>query len=345
MKKCWILGFWVFAMSGCTKVFLGDVPANTPETNFNYFMQQMDENYSGKDVRTVNWDSLSRIYRSKINAQSSNTDLINAMSALMLPFGDLHLNFNTIPNRFYNPALFTFFPDFNNLPNVINNAAFEKSLKSPLKAYKSLFFYAKTSENIGYVNIKTFSDDNFKQADFEYFNTILEELKDTKGLVLDVRQNGGGSENFAQIVAGRLVANAQTYKYTRIKIGRSKTDYTDFLPSTLSPSGSWQYTKPIVVLTNAYAYSTAINLVMMLRTQTHVTTMGTPTGDGVAGGISREMPNGWRLQIPSGLAFLPDKTAVEGSGGIKPKVEATISEDNRKNGVDAILDKALLLLK
>lgn len=344
MKKLIYTSLVVLIFSSCSKIFLGDVPENTPVTSFNYFVQQMNENYSGKDVRTVNWDSLLRIYRPKITEQTTNAQLIDILSALMLPFGDQHLSFNT-PNRFYNPALFSFFPNTNNLPDFIDNSAVEKSLKSRLKTYKNLFLYTKTNDNIGYVNILTFDDGILKQADYEYFNTILEELKDTKGLIIDVRQNSGGNENYAKILAGRMVNVAQLYKYTRVKVGFNKTNYTDFLPSNINPSGAWQYTKPIVILTNKYTYSTAINFVLMLRTQTHVTTLGTATGDGVVGGISREMPNGWRLQIPSGLAYLPDKTVIEGSGGIKPKIEISISDNDKKNGVDAILEKALTFLK
>jgi carboxyl-terminal processing protease len=344
MKKLIYLSLVGLFFNSCSKTFLGDTPDNTTENVFNYFIQQMEENYSGKDVRAVNWDSLVQIYRPKINAQTTENQLISTMNAMLLPFGDQHLTFNT-SNRFYNPASFSFFPNSDSLPNFINDAAVEKILKIRLKTYKTLFAYGKTSDNKGYINVRTFGDDNLKQTDFEFFSTILEELKDTKGLIVDVRQNGGGNEAYAKIVAGRLVTSTQIYKYNRTKIGLTKTDYNDFQKSELSPSGAWQYGQPIMILTNKYTYSTGINFVLMLRTQTHVTTLGTATGDGVVGGASREMPNGWRLQIPSGLAYLPDKTVIEGSGGVKPKIEATISAVNRQNGVDTILEKALDLLK
>ena len=60
--------------------------------------------------------------------------------------------------------------------------------------------------------------------------------------------------------------------------------------------------------------------------------------------MNKKLPNGWAIQMPFKLSYLPDKTVVEGRG-IKPKIEATISEEQRKNGQDVILEKALELLK
>ncbi len=146
-------------------------------------------------------------------------------------------------------------------------------------------------------------------------------------------------------MAGRFTTTAVLYKYTRVKTGVNKTDYSDFSSTTLQPRGTWQYTKPIIALTGGFTYSTANNFTMMMRLLPNVQTLGNLTGDGVFGQISREMPNGWLLQFPSGLAFLPDKTVVEGSGGLKPKIATIISDEQKKNGQDAILEKALELLK
>ena len=121
------------------------------------------------------------------------------------------------------------------------------------------------------------------------------------------------------MIAQRFATTEQVYKYTRTKIGISKDDYTDFAGSTLQPTGAFSYTKPVALLMGRYTYSTANNFVMMMRIQPNVTTYGNLTGDGVVGSLTRELPNGWLLQFPSGLAFLPDKTVIEGSGGIKPK--------------------------
>jgi carboxyl-terminal processing protease len=336
-----ITAFFLLSFSSCSKVFLGDEPKSTPETNFEYFYQQINDNYSGKDVRPVNWDSLYKAYRPKITAQTTDNQLLDIFQAMMLPFKDSHLSLKT-PNNFYNPNYERV--RANGIPDYVNNQALENSLKKRLKGYKNIFGYEKTADNIGYIAINTFGT-QFSQADYAFFNTILEELKDTKSLVIDVRTNGGGDESYAQLVAGRFATASVLYKYTRVKTGLNKTDYSDFLDYTLKPNGAWQYTKPVIVLTGGFTYSTANNFTLMMRVLPNVQTLGNLTGDGVFGQISREMPNGWYVQFPSGLAFLPDKTVIEGSGGLVPKTIVTISEADKKAEHDAILEKALALLK
>jgi carboxyl-terminal processing protease len=341
MKKILYTTVTILFFNSCSKALLGDVPENNPEVVFEHFYKQINENYSGKDVRPISWDSLYKIYRPKITAQTTKSQLIDAFKNMIVPYEDLHLNFK-IGNIFYSPSLDRI--TANGTPDYLGDAAIEKSLNKRPKGYKDLFSYEKTTNNIGYINIKTFSN-NYSQADYEFFDTILEELKDTKGIIIDIRSNSGGNENYAQIIAGRFVTTSQLYKYTRVKIGTSKTDYADFNSFSVKPRGAWQYTKPVVLLSGRYTYSTAISFTMMMLPMTNLTTVGNNTGDGVVGFTTRELPNGWLLQFPSGLSYLPDKTLVEGSGGLKPKVGIKISEEQKKNGQDAILEKALELLK
>jgi carboxyl-terminal processing protease len=341
MKKILYIIATTLFFNSCSKAFLGDEPENNPETAFESFYKQINENYSGKDVRPISWDSLYKVYRPKVTAQTTKSQLIDNFKNMIVLYEDLHLNFK-IGNESYNPSIERI--TANGIPDYLGEAALEKVLGKRPKSYKDLFYYEKTSNNVGYVNIKTF-ENRFSQADYAFFDNILEELKDTKALIIDIRRNDGGNENYAVKIAGRFATTEQVYKYTRVKIGISKTDYSDFNSFTLKPNGAWQFTKPIVLLTGRYTYSTAINFTMMMRTLPNVTTLGNNTGDGVVGFTTRELPNGWLLRCPSGLAYLPDKTVVEGSGGLKPKVLATISEEQKKNGQDAILEKALDMLK
>ena len=60
--------------------------------------------------------------------------------------------------------------------------------------------YGKTNDNYGFIAIHKWSDQNTPSV----VDNALEQLKDTKGLIVDVRYNGGGSEPLAQQVAGTV---------------------------------------------------------------------------------------------------------------------------------------------
>jgi carboxyl-terminal processing protease len=337
-KSIYFLACLVVFLSGCTKALLSDTPDNEPEAIFETFWQQINKNYSGKDVRPVNWDSLYTVYRPQITPQTTDNQLITIFSTMLTHYKDGHLGFSA-KNQYYtsNKRNTNFTPDY------LGRVGVEKVLKKTLKTYKNIFSYEKNADNIGYVHISTF-DGRLPQVDFEFFNTIIEELRQTKGIIIDIRSNQGGNEAYARIIAERFATSYAVYKYTRTKIGLSKDDYSEFLESGLSPSNNWQYINPVVVLTDQLVFSTAINFLLMMQVQRNVTTLGTITGDGVNGGVLYELPNGWSIQMPFKLSYLPDKTVVEGKG-VKPKIEATISEEQKKNGQDAILEKALELLK
>jgi carboxyl-terminal processing protease len=134
-----------------------------------------------------------------------------------------------------------------------------------------------------------------------FFDTILEELKDTKSLIIDIRTNSGGDETYAQSVAGRFTTALVVYKYSRVKTGLSKTDYSAFSEFSLKPRSNWQYTKPVALLTGGFTYSTANNFTLMMRVLPNVQTVGNLTGNGVYGSANFEMPNGWLLRFPRGL--------------------------------------------
>jgi carboxyl-terminal processing protease len=337
-KSIYFLVFWAVFFSGCAKALLSDTPKNEPEAIFETFWQQINKNYSGKDVRPVNWDSLYTLYRPQITPQTTDNQLITTLSTMLSHYKDGHLGF-IAKNQFYtsNKRNANFTTDY------LGKSGVEKVLKKTLKTHKNIFSYEKNADNIGYIHISTF-DGRLPQVDFEFFNTIIEELRQTKGIIIDIRSNQGGDEAYARIVAERFATSYAVYKYTRTKIGASKNDYSEYLPSDLGPTNNWQYINPVVVLTDQLVFSTGINFLMMMQVQRNVTTLGTTTGDGVNGGVLYELPNGWSIQMPFKLSYLPDKTVVEGKG-IKPKIEAFISEEQRKNGQDAILEKALELLK
>jgi len=58
-------------------------------------------------------------------------------------------------------------------------------------------------DNIGYVFIESFQ--GWEATDLE---TILEPVKDTRGLIIDVRLNGGGDPNLSGLMARRLTETA-----------------------------------------------------------------------------------------------------------------------------------------
>ena len=73
-------------------------------------------------------------------------------------------------------------------------------------------YYGKISTDIGYIYIgpDLIGDDNTWS---EAIDKIIDILKDTKGIIVDIRNNGGGSDNLGIDVASRFANQQRTFAY------------------------------------------------------------------------------------------------------------------------------------
>jgi carboxyl-terminal processing protease len=124
---------------------------------------------------------------------------------------------------------------------------------------------------IGYIAITTFADyDAPKQ-----FDAALEALKDSRGLVLDTRYNGGGDTSVAKPMMGRFISERKPYALMRRRSGRS-IGLTDPWTEYVDPQGPFTYTRPVVVLTNHWSGSMAEGFPMGMRGIGRARIVGTP---------------------------------------------------------------------
>ena len=148
-----------------------------------------------------------------------------------------------------------------------------RPLMLPLKAVRSAdepsVSWKRLDGGFGYIRIATFGDD--KAADL--FDKALAELRQTKGLILDARRNGGGDTAIARPMMGRLIKERTRYAYMRRREGRGlSAPWQEFI----DPRGPFTYTAPIVVLTDRWSASMAEGFPMGLHGIGRARVVGTP---------------------------------------------------------------------
>ncbi len=83
--------------------------------------------------------------------------------------------------------------------------------------------WAITTNAIGFLAIDGWSDPEVPaQCDQR-----LERMRNTRGLIVDVRLNGGGGEPLAEKVAGRFLEKEFVYAYSQFRNGPSQTNLTE----------------------------------------------------------------------------------------------------------------------
>lgn len=121
----------------------------------------------------------------------------------------------------------------------------------------------------GCIVIRSFADDAVVDA----FDAALLRFRSTAGLVIDVRQNGGGDTAVARPIMGRFIARQAAYARMRRRDGDRLSDaWTE----VVDPRGPFTYTAPVVVLTTRWSASMAEGFPMGMRGIGRGTIVGTP---------------------------------------------------------------------
>ena len=179
--------------------------------------------------------------------------------------------------------------------------------------------------NIGYIAISSFSEDTAEdfQAELERF-----ENKNVKGLVIDLRNNGGGLVNVCSEIADMLLGEC-----TIVSMEDRKGEES-ILTSDEEKTGI-----PYVILVNENSASASEILAAAVKDNTDNPLVGVTTfGKGIVQ-TSGQLNDGSALELTTMQYFSPDGKEIH-KKGVEPDyiVENTDTEDKQ-------LDKAIELLK
>lgn len=170
-------------------------------------------------------------------------------------------------------------------------------------------------DSIGYINISSFDTETDKEFKTEYEKIAKNDLK---GLIIDLRNNGGGLLDTVVNVADYLMPESTivTIKYRNEKdaVYKSDKECADV---------------PIVVLINEYTASAAELLAGGLRVNNNAKLVGKKSyGKGVVG-TQFNIDSKTAMVITVGEYFLPDGTNIH-KKGIVPDIEVELNK-NIKN--------------
>jgi C-terminal processing protease CtpA/Prc len=195
-----------------------------------------------------------------------------------------------------------------------------------------------TGQNIGYLRLSSFPG----TIDASNLDFILERYADTEGLILDLRENGGGAIADVFTLLRRFVETETILQYTRIKTGPGHSDFSEPQAVYLQPYSGIRYTKKVVVLTDRGTYSSGSLFALATKALPHVVLLGDTTGGGLGMPNGGQLPNGWtyRFSVTQTLD-LNQSEAFE--NGVPPDVGVLFDWNDRS--ADEILDRAILELR
>lgn len=327
-------------LSGASLIDITFTPApaatnTSPTINFDTLWKEFDNRYSFFEIKKINWDSLYAVYRPQVTSQTSDNQLFQIMSQLLANLKDGHVNLATPFGSYYYNRWYAKYPT-----NFLGlNAVARYFVADYGSLAGGMMRYGKVTSDIGYLYIgpNLMGDIGvWSQA----IDVVIDALKGMKGIIVDIRSNGGGNDGLGAIVASRFADQQRAYSYIRWRQGPKHSDFTDFQAATIAPQGVFQYKGPVVLLTNRSCFSSAEGTILMFRVLPNVTSIGDTTGGGSANPIALQLPNGWSYRVSRWIQYTAQKTVFEGIG-LPPDIPVRISVADSAAGRDAILERAI----
>ena len=172
---------------------------------------------------------------------------------------------------------------------------------------------------------------------------VLERMRNTRGMIVDVRLNGGGGEPMAEKVAGRFLEKEFVYAYSQFRNGPSHTNLTEKFQRKIAPRGPWCYNRPVVLLIGQKCMSSNESFIGMMTGDPEVTTMGDHTCGSSGNPRIVDLPLDMTVSVPCWIDYLPDGTPLD-ERGFQPQVIFTPTPGAFAGGRDDLLVAALARL-
>lgn len=327
----------LLAVGACDTLLVPPSDADSVVADFEAAWSWTDSVYPMFQQKGIDWDSVHTVFRLRAEAASGDEVYPLLRDLLEVP-RDGHLYFQTPGGGLVYPYM---------PPRLVEGRhTFSRFL---VRRYAMGHMgtlaggdieYGVMPGNIGYVRFATFDPENLWTQVPEAMATV----RNTDGLVLDVRNNNGGErQNVSALVSSFLTD-------TLVWLEGFEADGVLFEPWEPIPPdpGRYTYAAPVVVLINGASISGAEILAETMKRVAGVTVVGDTTAGAACNDRdvnpgNRTLPSGIVIHIPTACLLRYDGLPMEWNG-VPPDIRVPQTKADIDEGRDLQLEYALSLL-
>ena len=304
-----------------------------PHTNFDALWRIMDEHYCFFDEKGVDWDAIRRKYEPRVTDTMSRYALFDLMAEMLAELKDGHTN---LVAPFNTARYWAWFEDY---PRNFNSDIQRNYIGTRYAIAGGMRYLQLPGTDIGYIYYGSFSS----SVSETNLDEIFYAFRRCRGLIIDVRDNGGGALTYAERIAARFLTAPMLTGYIVHKTGRGHTDFSRPYPVELRPSKRTRWLRPTVILTNRHSYSATNDFVNTMRRLPQVVILGDRTGGGGGMPFSSELPNGWQVRFSASPLLDAEGHSIE--GGIEPDLRVNMTTADIARGKDTLIEAAIRNLR
>lgn len=239
-----------------------------PLAAFDVFWQSFEENYPFFSAKGIDWHALRDQYRPRVHAKTTRDQLHAVFSQMVKPLYDAHVAVEDGDRVFAQVRPGTVLP-MQELDTKVKKFIVTHDLKGARNLQdfaNGRITYADLPGGQGYLRISGFGGYAGDGAPYAAQLAELDRAMDTvldqertqrlKGLVIDVRINGGGSDALGIHIAGHLTDTPyRAYSRRARNHPVDPTRHTRPQPVYVTPAQGPRYTGPVAVLTGGSTVS------------------------------------------------------------------------------------------
>ena len=335
MKKSYIflLCLLAFAFASCERAFMEQEEPNNPVSIFEYLWNKVDQQYAFFDVKGVDWDSVYEVYRPKVNDQTEKDSLFRVCAAMLNTLRDGHTNLISSFDVSRNDSVFyKMYAE----KNIDDEVVMLNYLTLNVHTTGSFMHNAIRDGKVAYIRYPSFQN-AISESSLKY---LVNYYKNSKGLIIDLRQNDGGSIDNIRMMLTIFDNHKQPLYYTQIKSGPGHNDFTELTTVYATDTCILEtpYTKPVAVLIDRGSYSATSFFALCTMGYDNIRLFGDYSGGGLGLPNGGALPNGWVYRFSITRTLTIDGQNYE--NGVPPTERVILDPACTAQGIDNVIEAA-----
>ena len=286
---------------------------NTARGNVEALWDIIDKRYCFVEEKGVDWDAVKTEYLAYADTVKNVREMFALMSSMLDKLHDGHVNLYTDFDVSRNRDWYEGYPEAYSQEIVYS----EQYLGKDYMVAGGMQYALIHGNSIGLIRYPSFSS-GFTAMNMLF---VLGYFDLCDGIIVDVRQNGGGSLEYAKSLASTFMSEPQHVGWWSHKTGEGHYDLSkpEQMRVDTTAYAETRWLKPVVVLCDRHSYSATNFFVSAMRYADNCTIVGITTGGGGGMPMSYELPCGWMLRFSSVKMYDKQMKSIE--EGIEPDIK------------------------